>query len=695
MTCGEVLRREVTVIDTVGQNAVDADRAVGCLLGLAVGDALGTTLEFTARDTRPAVTELVGGGPFGLRPGEWTDDTSMALCLAESLIASTGDLDPVDLMRRFTGWYRAGENSVTGRCFDIGTITRSALERFERTGKTAASLRPDPEQAGNGTLMRLAPVALVAAPDLARAADLAEAQSRTTHGATLAHEACGLFATLLVEAMTGRSKEDVLRPRSVEGALAAVAAGSWRTKSRDEISSSGYVLDTLEVSLWCVDHTETFADAVCLAANLGDDADTVAAVTGQLAGALYGRRAIPEGWLRKLAWRERIETIGEQLLSIGRKRAAGHEAGLGLPTSSRNRFTWHDDDVVLRDASGAVITPRQALEQQLARRRADIAETRAELQAAEPTPPAVLAPARSASRREPKASLPPATDKGLNAETLLNLGFADLASWVPTGDEITYQLDGPHADANRVRLTAKNSLYAFVRGEEVLYIGKTARTIRKRFVGYCRPAGSQSTNWRCNRNIKAAVERGEEIRVFVFTPISHLRYGVFDLNVAAGLEDALIAEFDPPWNGRDRGVPISEEAEREEADEGAATTTEGVGDLGPDTAVSAQDEAGLATFEIKLGQAYYEQGLINPGVEASAHLGRDGEPIEVSFDDGTEPVMSNINRTANRTGAVRVVGRNRQIAQWFQGRFQRGDTVQARVIDPHRIMLLSRDQGSK
>ena len=303
------------------ESAVDPDRAIGSLLGLAVGDALGTTLEFKARDTGPVVTGLVGGGPFKLRPGEWTDDTSMALCLAESLIAHDGGLDRTDLMGRFLRWYRDGENSVTGRCFDIGNITREALERFARTGETAASLSPDPQQAGNGTLMRLAPVAIVAAPDLELAADLAEAQSRTTHRATLAHDACRFFATLLVEAMTGGGKADVLRPRTVAGELGPLAAGAYRRKSRDQIVSSGYVLATLEASLWCVDQTGTFTDAVLLAANLGDDADTVAAVTGQLAGALYGRAGIPAGWLDQLAWRGQIEALAERLCAIGQGRA--------------------------------------------------------------------------------------------------------------------------------------------------------------------------------------------------------------------------------------------------------------------------------------------------------------------------------------------------------------------------------------
>ncbi|MGC2412165.1 MAG: ADP-ribosylglycohydrolase family protein [Stellaceae bacterium] len=134
------------------------DRALGCLLGLAVGDALGTTLEFERRDVRPLLTDLIGGGPFGLKPGEWTDDTSLALCLADSLIAC-GGLDQRDLMSRFVRWWREGENSHNGRCFDVGITTRQALSRFVRTGDPVAG-STDPNAAGNGSIMRLAPVVL-------------------------------------------------------------------------------------------------------------------------------------------------------------------------------------------------------------------------------------------------------------------------------------------------------------------------------------------------------------------------------------------------------------------------------------------------------------------------------------------------------------------------------------------------------
>jgi ADP-ribosyl-[dinitrogen reductase] hydrolase len=214
------------------------DRALGCLLGLAVGDALGTTLEFTERDENPPLTDMVGGGPCGLKPGEWTDDTSLALCLADSLIAC-GGLDQRDLMERFVRWWRDGENSPVGYCVDIGITTREALQRFRRTGNPIAG-SIGPKTAGNGSIMRLAPVILRwhEQPDQAIAA--ARRQSVTTHRHPAAVEGCALLAEILVDAIASGDKLTTLRPRqNSEPAIATVAQGSWHAKDRDAISSTG------------------------------------------------------------------------------------------------------------------------------------------------------------------------------------------------------------------------------------------------------------------------------------------------------------------------------------------------------------------------------------------------------------------------------------------------------------------------
>jgi ADP-ribosyl-[dinitrogen reductase] hydrolase len=289
------------------------DRALGALIGLAVGDALGTTLEFERRDAKPPVYDMVGGGPFSLRPGQWTDDTSMALCLADSLIACNG-LDERDLMERFCRWYQAGENSCTGGCFDIGITTRNALEQFRRTGDPIAG-PTDARTAGNGSIMRLAPVALRYWNDGERLRDVSRRQSYTTHGAVEAVDACEALASILASLIRGQSLDDVLSGTHgpFSGGVQTVMNGSYREKSRAGIRSSGYVVDTLESALWAVSETTTFQDAVTLAVNLGDDADTVGAVTGQIAGAAYGVSAIPEEWFNRLAWNDRLAEAAEQL----------------------------------------------------------------------------------------------------------------------------------------------------------------------------------------------------------------------------------------------------------------------------------------------------------------------------------------------------------------------------------------------
>ncbi len=293
--------------------AAARDRALGCLLGLAVGDAVGASVEFKPRGSFAPVTAMTGGGPFNLKPGEWTDDTTMALCLGQSLLVNP-DVDQFDLMTRLRGWLERGENTVPGRCFDIGNATSSAIRRFASDGIASAGSE-DGNTAGNGSIARLAPVAIISANDSAVARARAIKQSRTTHGTVECLDACALLVSYLVDALNGADKDAATRQRVLALApnLLFISAGEWRRKSRDEIQSSGYVVHTLEAALWSVWNTGNFRDAVLLAANLGDDADSVGAVAGQLAGALYGASAIPPEWLARLAWRDRIEQLASDL----------------------------------------------------------------------------------------------------------------------------------------------------------------------------------------------------------------------------------------------------------------------------------------------------------------------------------------------------------------------------------------------
>jgi len=307
---------------TVSIEASLRDRARGALLGLAVGDALGTTLEFQPKDSYQPLTTLVGGGPFGLEAGEWTDDTSMALALGTSL-AEKGRLDERDVMERFCAWAEKGEYSHNGRCFDIGITVRGALDRFRRSGNPVAG-STDPQSAGNGSLMRLAPVPILHAFNPEARLDVARRQSALTHGAEEAVEACAAYADLVAEAIQGWSKAQLFTPRSrwapekVARAMRMESIG-W---DRKLVRGSGYVIHSLEASLWAVSNARDFREAVLLAANLGEDADTTAAVAGQLAGALWGASAIPKEWLDLLAWRDRITALADRLHDLSLERTA-------------------------------------------------------------------------------------------------------------------------------------------------------------------------------------------------------------------------------------------------------------------------------------------------------------------------------------------------------------------------------------
>lgn len=307
-------------------------RYLGSLLGMATGDAVGTTCEFERPGTFKPASEMVGGGPFNLKAGQWTDDTSMGLCLAESLIV-TGKFDPIDQLQRYVKWFRTGHLSSNGRCFDIGRTVRTALLHFEKTGKPYCG-ETDPRTAGNGSLMRLAAVPLYFALDPQIAIRLAGDSSRTTHGATIAVDACRYFAGLIIGALSGVSKDELMAPRyspipklwETDGLCSeidAIALGSYKKQMPPFIQGTGYAAKSLEAALWAFNTSDNFKTGCLKAVNLGNDADTTAAIYGQLAGAYYGVDGIPSSWLNKLAKRELIESFALKLFEASRDLSPG------------------------------------------------------------------------------------------------------------------------------------------------------------------------------------------------------------------------------------------------------------------------------------------------------------------------------------------------------------------------------------
>lgn len=292
-----------------------SDRKKGCLVGLAVGDAVGTTLEFRQRGTFEPITDMVGGGPFDLLPGQWTDDTSMALCLAHSLIHKNG-FDPVDQMNRYCNWYQYGYMSSTGECFDIGATVATALNSYLKTGNPFSGAI-DERSSGNGSLMRLAPIAIFYHDNHTDLIHYAGESSRTTHGSAECIDACKYFASLLVTAMSARDKEELhstfYRPTTAK--VNAIASGLYLAKSYEQLTGSGYVIESLESALWCFHKADSFGEAILLAANIGNDADTTAAICGQIAGAFYGCAGIPGNWVSLVQKYENIQGAADILFT--------------------------------------------------------------------------------------------------------------------------------------------------------------------------------------------------------------------------------------------------------------------------------------------------------------------------------------------------------------------------------------------
>jgi ADP-ribosyl-[dinitrogen reductase] hydrolase len=296
-------------------------RFKGALIGLAVGDALGTSIEFMSPGSFTPLTDIIGGGPFSLRPGEWTDDTSLALCLAESLIEI--GFNKKDQLERYVRWMDEGYLSSNGDCFDIGRTTSYSLNRFKRTGIVDTDMA-GPRDAGNGSIMRLAAVPMYYGSDPLKAIEESGESSKTTHGAHTAVDACRYLGGLIYGALNGVPKDTLLSTRyapikdywnthMLAPEIDEIAEGSFKLKNPPEIKGTGYVVHSLEAALWAFYNSSSFKEGCLLAVNLGNDADTTGAVYGQLAGAYYGIGNIPSDWINKIAMKELITDYAEKL----------------------------------------------------------------------------------------------------------------------------------------------------------------------------------------------------------------------------------------------------------------------------------------------------------------------------------------------------------------------------------------------
>ena len=298
----------------VGSRERVRDRALGTIIGLAVGEAVGLAMEGNSRNSCAGYDDMEGGGWFELERGQWAGDTAMALALMQSL-EFRGHFDQTDFMDRLVEWEFEGKYSCTGRCVGISQVTSDALGEYRRLGNPVAG-DEDPDCLDSGSLVRVGPVAARYWRERSQLHKVAASQSETTHANIYAIEICVGFADILADAIAGQSRDVVLRNRRAIGAESAeyLKTGSWKHLRREDVRSTNNVLGLLEAALWCVYRSESFEEAVLRAARLGHDAGTVAALTGQLAGALYGASGIPESWTEDLAWYDQIVDWAEPLL---------------------------------------------------------------------------------------------------------------------------------------------------------------------------------------------------------------------------------------------------------------------------------------------------------------------------------------------------------------------------------------------
>ncbi len=255
--------------------------------GFAVGDALGVPFEFKSRGSFECCG-MIGGGTWGEPDGTWSDDTSMLIATMDS-IRVMGCIEPEDMMLRYRNWYERAEYTCNGDVFDIGMTTRSAIKRYMDGVPAILCGASDERSNGNGSLMRILPLAFTAASD-----EEINAVSALTHAHDLSKLCCRQYVA-------------VARHLLETGALPQEWTERMRNTPREAVRSTGFVLDSLTAAIWCIVHTDCYEQAVLTAVNLGEDTDTIGALTGGLAGILYGYEDIPEEWLGRLRNRAAIE----------------------------------------------------------------------------------------------------------------------------------------------------------------------------------------------------------------------------------------------------------------------------------------------------------------------------------------------------------------------------------------------------
>lgn len=298
------------------------------LFGVAVGDALGVPVEFKSRETvaKKPVANMTGFGTYNLPPGTFSDDSSLTFCLAEAL---THDFDLQKIGNNFIAWLYDNYWTAAGNVFDVGNATRQAIKRLQMGCNPEAAGGIEVSCNGNGSLMRILPLLVyIKDKQIADRYQITKQVSSITHGHICSIIACFYYLEFARHIIKGLDKFTIYRNLQTDfphylhslsidqneiQVFDRLLKGNITDLTDKEIFSSGYVLHTLEASIWCLLTTHDYKTATLKAVNLGEDTDTTGAVTGGLAGLLYGFQTIPPGWLRQLAREEDIKDLADRL----------------------------------------------------------------------------------------------------------------------------------------------------------------------------------------------------------------------------------------------------------------------------------------------------------------------------------------------------------------------------------------------
>lgn len=314
---------------------MDFDLIKAMIVGHAIGDALGVPVEFMSREeiAHNPVDEMRGYGTHHQPPGTWSDDTSMTLCLLESIVR-LGRIDYKDIMDNFVSWLRRADFTATGITFDVGIASQAAIHRYEQGSLPLGCGGSGEYDNGNGSLMRIAPLAIYLwQHNISNVKDvLKEAHniSRLTHAHPRSQMACGIYTLIAMNLFGGQPLLDSIkkglsdaqafyeRESEFDGEVPPYGRlcifDSFAGLEKADIRSSGYVVDTLEASLWCLANTKNYREAVLAAVNLGNDTDTIGAIVGGLAGLAYGWESIPQEWKSSLIRRDCIEKLCHKMM---------------------------------------------------------------------------------------------------------------------------------------------------------------------------------------------------------------------------------------------------------------------------------------------------------------------------------------------------------------------------------------------